>query len=582
MSYFGCCRSRSGWLALVVLLTLSAVVVQTGCGGALGTPTTPPSSPPSGAQAFNISGNISGPGGAGASVALSGAANNSTTADSSGNFSFTGLAAGSYTVTPTKTGFSISPASESVVISNANMTANFSSTAPSSAGIQAVNHIIFLAQENRSFDTYFGKLNDYRSAAPFNLPREVDGLPDGCLSSNSDWTNNNSGACTAMNKSPNSSGVPTTPIYAFRLKDMCIENTSPDWISSHWDFNAEAPSTDTPAMDGFVVSAASAALADGFKDTAGIRAMGFYTGDDLPYHYWLATQFATSDRWYSPVASRTQPSRYYMVGATSNGHAYETFTPLEGKTIFDLLNSAGVSWLIYSQSGSTSAAAFDGFMQHNASHIVPLSQFITDAQGGTLPSVAYIEDMNDDEHPNMGENIQSGVAETQQLIDAVMYGTNTDFSAGPSWKDSVFIITFDENGSLYDHVPPPTTGVPNPDGVQPVDICTSSTDPRCTVASQTHAAPPYDPPGDFTRYGFRVPLMVISPFTTAHYVSHTTTDYTSWMKFVETRFGLPNLNARDASVSDMTEFFNFLSPPWATPPANPPTDSTGSCYDSLP
>ncbi|MGA9206561.1 MAG: hypothetical protein WB347_02100, partial [Terriglobales bacterium] len=62
----------------------------------------------------------------------------------------------------------------------------------------------------------------------------------------------------------------------------------------------------------------------------------------------------------------------------------------------------------------------------------------------------------------------------------------------------------------------------------------------------------------------------------------TVTDYTSWMKFVETRFGLPNLNARDASVSDMTEYFNFQNPPWATPPQSPPADSTGNCYDSLP
>jgi len=573
MTHFGGCRARNSWLPLAALLTLSSVaLLQAGCGGALGAPSSP-SGPTSGS--FSISGTISGAGAAGASVTLSGAASSSTTTDAAGNYSFSGLAAGSYTVTPTKAGFSMTPPSQSVTITNANMTADFSSAAPTSAGIQAVNHIIFLSQENRSFDTYFGKLNEYRTAQ--GLPAIVDGLPDDCSSSNSDWTV----PCSAMNKSPNASGVLTTPIYAFHLKDMCIENTSPDWISSHWDFNAESPTSNTPTMDGFVVSAASAALADGFNDKAGIRAMGFYTGDDLPYHYWLATEFATSDRWFSPAPARTQPSRYYMVGATSAGHAYDTFTPLQGKTIFDLLNNAGISWLIYSQSGTTSAAAFDGFMTRFASHIVPLDQFLTDAEGGTLPAVAYIEELNADEHPNTGENIQGGVAETRQLIEAVMYGNNANFAAGPSWKDSVFIITFDEGGSLYDHVAPPTS-VPSPDGIQPVDICTSATDPRCTVAAETHTAPPYDPPGDFTRYGFRVPLMVISPFTNANYVSHTVTDYTSWMKFVETRFKLPNLNARDASVSDMTEFFNFQNPPWATPPQNPPSDSTGSCYDALP
>jgi phospholipase C len=445
----------------------------------------------------------------------------------------------------------------------------------STQGIQAVNHIIFLSQENRSFDTYFGKLNDYRQS--LGLSADVDGLPEDCSSTNSDWTV----ACSAMNLSPNSSGVPTTPIYAFHLQDMCIDNTSPDWISSHWDFNAESPSSNTPAMDGFVISAASAALSAGEKDTAGIRAMGFYTGGDLTYHYWLASQFGTSDRWFSPVASRTQPSRYYMVAATSAGHAYQTFTPLQGNTIFNLLQNANVSWEIYSQSGTTSASAFSAFGSQFASHIVPLQQFISDAQSGNLPSVAYIEELNTDEHPDSTENIQAGVDETQQLVNAVMYGTNTNGTAGPSWKDSVFIITFDEGGSLYDHVPPPTN-VPSPDGIQPVDICTGPSDPRCPVAAETHTAPPYDPTGDFTRYGFRVPVMVISPFAKANYVSHVVTDYTSWMTFVEARFSLPHLNARDAFVSNMGDFFNFQNPPWATPPQNPPVDNTGSCYDALP
>jgi phospholipase C len=115
---------------------------------------------------------------------------------------------------------------------------------------------------------------------------------------------------------------------------------------------------------------------------------------------------------------------------------------------------------------------------------------------------------------------------------------------GPSCKDSVLISAFDESGSLYDHVAPPTN-VAIPDGIQPVDTCTSATDPNCTFAALTHSAPPYDPVGDFTRYGFRVPVAVISPFTKANYVSPVTSDYTAWLKFVEERFKLAPLNARD-------------------------------------
>jgi phospholipase C len=470
-----------------------------------------------------------------------------------------------------------------VVLSGCNMN-NSSTTPPPTTKTKSpspLQHIILLAEENRSFDHYFGKLNDYRSAAPYHLPREVNGLPDDCSSANSNWTV----PCSAMNKSPNPAGAPTTPVYAFHLKTACIDGLSPDWIASHWDFNAENPSSNTPAMDGFVLSAASAALANGEADVAGIRAMGFYTGADLPYHYWLATQFATSDAWFSPAPARTQPNRYYMMGATSGGYAY----PLSGneplirsKTIFDELQNAGVTWKIYTQApgGYTYASAFAGFSSRYAStgNIVvdpSFSQFIDDAQAGNLPAVAFLEKPDADEKPESNNNVQSGVAETRQLINAVMYG--------PSWKDSVIIFTFDEGGGTFDHVASPTN-VPSPDGIAPVDICTSATDSRCTFASLTHSSPPYDPPGDFTRYGFRVPLIVISPFTRQGYVSHVTTDYTAWLKFVEKRFNLAALTARDgwSNTSDMSDFFDYQNPPWSTPPKNPPSDSAGACYDTLP
>ncbi len=465
------------------------------------------------------------------------------------------------------------------------------STTTPPPGLSAVQHIVFIAEENRSFDHYFGKLNDYRSAAPFNLPREVNGLPDDCSPTNSDWTV----ACSAMNMSPNSSGVPTTPIYAFHLKTACIDGLSPDWIASHWDFDIENPSSNTPgslglptnAPDGFVVSAASAALANGEQDTAGIRAMGFYTGADLPYHYWLATQFATSDAWFDPSPDRTQPNRYYLMGATSGGYAYPWMggiePPIQSKTIFDSLQNAGVSWKIYSQLPSTYtyASVFNGFVSRYEStgNIVDdptFSKFLSDAKNGTLPSVAFIEKPDADEKPDgTASNIQNGVSETEQLINAVMYGS--------SWQNTVVIFTFDEDGGLYDHVTPPTN-VPSPDGIQPVDICTGPSDSRCTFAALTHSSPPYDPPGDFTRYGFRIPLVVISPFTKPGYVSHVTTDSTAWLKFVEERFNIPALNSRDgwSGTSDMSDFFDFQNPPLLTPPANPPSDGPGNCYEGLP
>jgi phospholipase C len=134
----------------------------------------------------------------------------------------------------------------------------------------------------------------------------------------------------------------------------------------------------------------------------------------------------------------------------------------------------------------------------------------------------------------------------------------------PSWNDSVFFLTYDEPGGTYDHVPA-LTNVPSPDGIPPQDLNSN------------------DIPGDFTRTGFRVPLIVVSPFTVKNLVSHTPMDYTAVLKFVETRFNLPPLTARDSAMPDMTEFFDFVNPPWMTPPSPPAQNMNGACYlDHLP
>src|SRR5690348_14314735 len=114
--------------------------------------------------------------------------------------------------------------------------------------VSAINHIIFMSQENRSFDTYFGHMNEYRSS--LGLSQDVDGMP----------TN-------ASNPAFDGSTV-----NAFHLQTMCVENTSADWATSHINFNRFNETSDTPTMDGFVVQAAAAALGQGSKDTVGVRA----------------------------------------------------------------------------------------------------------------------------------------------------------------------------------------------------------------------------------------------------------------------------------------------------------------------
>jgi phospholipase C len=176
-----------------------------------------------------------------------------------------------------------------------------------------------------------------------------------------------------------------------------------------------------------------------------------------------------------------------------------------------------------------------------------------------LPSVAFIETgylSNQDEHPAPQASIQAGAAYAASLINALM--------ASPSWKDSAFILTYDESGGFYDHVPPQPTV--NPDGMAPIDllkgdICTSGSGVNC----------------NFNYTGYRVPLIVISPFTKKNYVSHTVADSTAILKLIEARFQVPSLTKRDAAQMDMTEFFDFQGVPWATPPAPPAQNTNGTC-----
>jgi len=125
-----------------------------------------------------------------------------------------------------------------------------------------------------------------------------------------------------------------------------------------------------------------------------------------------------------------------------------------------------------------------------------------------------------------------------------------------SWSNSAFILTYDEFGGLYDHVAP--QHAVSPDGIKPKDllpgdICTTVTGPTC----------------DFTYTGYRLPLIVVSPYTKKNYVSHKVADFTAILKLIETRFHLATLTKRDAAQTNMTEFFNFNFPPWMTPPTPP-------------
>jgi len=452
-------------------------------------------------------------------------------------------------------------------------------------GLNLLNHIVFLAQENRSFDHYFGALREYWAQNGY-----PDQPIDGLAQFNPGGQPPSIPGCNPADPPPDSCVFdPNTLVTSYHLITQCIENPSPSWNEGHVDWNYYDQVGLYPAtLNGFVKTAGGDARADQFYDVDGIRAMGYYDGGDLNYYYFMASNFATSDRWFNPAITRTHPNREYLIAGTSQGYAYPVGTDSQDKnlltapTIFQELQAAGITWKIYVDPANVCAGppydphclitlSYVQFFQWGhtipdlyPNNIAPISQYFTDLQNGTLPQVAQIEPATDagyDEHPSVSDSepndVQRGANYVSTLINSLMTSS--------SWQNSAFILTFDEGGGLFDHVSPQPAV--SPDGIKPVDllpgdVCTQESGPIC----------------DFVYTGYRVPLIVVSPYTQKNYVSHTVADLTAILKLIETRFNLPALTKRDAAQMDMTEFFNFDNPVWLTPPTPPAQTTDGACY----
>ena len=520
------------------------------------------------------------------------------------------------------------------------VTAMVTVTVSASVTETSINHVVFMLQENRTFDTYFGMLNPYRKTNGWAIgddgkEYDVDGIDD---------------KLTKLTN-VNDEGTVFGP---FKFATACIDDLSSDWLASYGDVSRyNFTTTRKILMDGFVHTAENYAKScQGGKcgsgnltdDLIGKRAMGYYDEQFLNYYYYMASQFAVSDRWFSPVSAKSTPNRIAtLTGGTTQGLVQDPFvndklSALTIPTIFSELTKAHVSWKIYysalnaayvpdttytdftesgqylytaATSGVCSATttpskqATGDPTNHfciDTTHIAPISQYFTDVANGTLPSFALIETNfgHSDEHPGSGQSILNGQAEVATIVNALM--------SSPSWHDSVFFLSYDEGGGPFDHVPPVpghtnintdaalgvTTDISsiavNADSyfpcAAPISTTTGLPTPttNCDLVSHgTFADPGYNPGdaaavnGFAAQLGFRVPNIIISPFTRRHYVSHTPMDHTAVIKFVENRFISPsaNLTNRDAAQPSLLEFFDFTNIPWATPPAAPPVPVTG-------
>jgi phospholipase C len=370
----------------------------------------------------------------------------------------------------------------------------------------AIKHVVVLMLENHSYDNFFGMLGRGPGQAPRGdgFALAADGRP------------------RATNPYPGG-----RPLRAFPMPTACQLDGKPsqEWEQSHIQYaNGQ--------LNGFVVS------------DSGPVAMGYWTGRDLPFTYDLATRFPIGDRWFSSALAQTDPNRRFLIAATAMGMTDDIggspgnivpdaslAAPPNG-TIFERMSQAGISWVDYCQSFPTGATmelyptVDGGFSETNVKSI---DQFFTDAAAGSLPSFSLLDPDYGTQSQEDPQNIEPGETFLAKVVRAL--------GSSPTWRQTMFIFTYDEHGGYYDHVPPPAALAPD------------SVAPQVQPGEST-----YD---GYARYGFRVPAVVVSPYAKPGYVSHVVYDHTSILAFLEHKWNLPSMTYRDANANNLTDFLDM-------------------------
>ncbi len=461
-----------------------------------------------------------------------------------------------------------------------------------------IRHVFVLVLENRSFDHMLGvstgTVDDAGGLHPgvgvdavTGLPTTVDGPSAQTSSANNQVFGVRAGAPFVM---------PVDPPHEFCDVKLQLASTSISGnpLDDTCDYSGVYPPL---TMAGFVQSYANQAeveAGDASTQQAGQAAladlgavMACLTQPQVPVLSTLASQFAVCDRWFSALPGPTWPNRFFLHAATSGGLDRSPSTleviasqldgyQFENGTLYDALDSESLDWAVYHGDAFPQVSALAGMdLVTMASNYHDLDELAGDlADNDFSPAYIFIEP--DYGHVlTHGGNFQCG--NSQHPIDDVTRGealikyVYESIRQSPHWDSSVLVITYDEHGGFYDHVPPPAA-------VPPGDV----TDP----GNNAHGF-------RFDEEGVRVPAVVVSPWIPAvrprglegqncNLIDHTEYDHGSLLATVERLYGLPTLTARDAQASD---FLHLLSAdvmrdaPLTLPD---PADSGFSCGDDQP
>jgi phospholipase C len=355
------------------------------------------------------------------------------------------------------------------------------STATASELLAGIETIVVLCMENRSFDHCLGALRLVEGRT------DIDGL---------------TGVEANLDRDGNAVAV-------HRLDDPTPADPPHNWGACHRQWN-------NGANDGFVQAHAGVHQTD---------VMGYYVREQMPVTYALADAGAICHRWFSACLGPTWPNRFYLHAATSGGEKGNVPMIGLGPTIWDRLADAGLDGINYFHDVPWALGGFGRF-----SGFANIERFFDDAAAGALPPLAFIDpafvggNANDD-HPS--HDIRLGQALIASVVAAL--------GASPQWNRCLFVLTYDEHGGFFEHVPPPGL-----------------------------SAEPY---ADFATLGFRVPSLVIGPHVRRSCAIDTVLEHSSVAATVCRRFGLPPLNARAELAGDLS---SCIDPQRLDSPLPPP------------
>jgi phospholipase C len=381
----------------------------------------------------------------------------------------------------------------------------------------AIKHVVQLMLENRSFDQMLGFLYaSNKNKSPTNQPFE--GL-------------------SGDESNPDDTGreVKVFKIDASSEHPYLMPGADPG--EGFLNTNYQLFSTDDPVQGaiptnrGFVINfkaAIASDLARHFRDslpgTVASEIMGMYTPEMLPVMSALAKGFAVCDHWFASAPTQTIPNRAFAAAGTSLGHLDNTVKVFTCPSIFGALSNANLDWSIYGYNRAPMTRLdYPDTQDADDSHFGHFRDFQQRAAAGTLPAYTFLEPdfgaSGNSQHPNYN------VALGEKLIHDVYYTVRN----GPGWNDTLLLITYDEHGGNFDHVAPPWGAVPPDDSSGEFGF-------------------------DFTRFGVRIPNILISPRIvpgTVFRADQGTIDHTSVLKTIELLFSLDPLTERDKAAPDL-------------------------------